>query len=112
MPKAPRGSPRAKLDRSYRNMLKKWAGAAHAWRHVLKEKTEWGGPLLRNIRTELDLTQTEMGEILGVSKFMVCKVEHGAADLSLDMLLRLDSLVAIEKMAKDKGKWKDLVNED
>lgn len=107
-----KGSPRAQVDKSFRTMLKQWAGSVRAYRHMMAEARKWGGAALRNLRKELGLTQREMADLISVDFSYISKVEREHDQLSANLLLRLESLMSVEEMAKDKGKWVELMSKE
>ena len=61
------------------------------------------GKFIAELRTEKDLTQTELGEMLGVSYKAVSKWENGTSDPSTSNLFALAKLygISVEELLKE-----------
>jgi DNA-binding XRE family transcriptional regulator len=110
MGKRKRRSARAKIDREFRDTMKRWAGTVRAFRHVLDEAKVWGGDAVLNLRRELGLTQRQMADALGVDFTYLSKIERRRERLSANLILSLESFMSIEERAKKRGKWNELVS--
>ena len=64
---------------------------------IMKE-IEWGIPV-KNLRNKLELTQKELGDVLGLSKETVCKIEQNRRNLTFENYVILSQLA---KMIFDK----------
>lgn len=54
------------------------------------------GDRLQQRRLELKLTQQQMAKDLNISFHYLCKIEHGVANVTMDMLLKLCQYLQID----------------
>ena len=68
--------------------------------------------LARAARTSLDLTQTEMGKRLGISKSVVCDIEKGRREVSLRMAMKIADAGRISRKLAVKLCLQDKLNRE
>lgn len=57
--------------------------------YELELKVEMLGSAIRNIRKEQSLSQTELGEKLGVSKYQISRIESDTTTVNVQTLLKV-----------------------
>lgn len=57
--------------------------------YELELKMEVIGDMIRNVRKERNLTQSELGELIGVQKAQISKLENNTKNVSLGTFLRV-----------------------
>ncbi len=62
-------------------------GSPEREQYELELKLEILGDLIRKIRHDRNLTQAELGKILGVQKAQICKIENNTTNVSVGTLL-------------------------
>lgn len=65
------------------------AGTPKRDQYELELKMEILGDLIRDVRKERNLTQTELGELVGVQKAQISKLENNTKNVSLGTLLKV-----------------------
>ena len=69
------------------------------------------GTFISKLRKEKQLTQTQLGEILGVSQKTVSRWETGLKPLSLELGVSISELLEGEKQAQSDGSKEESVNQ-
>lgn len=82
---------KSKLNSSETLFEKYGAPAGSPVREVMEEKAlAWYyGEILRNRRKELEISQTELAERVGVKQSYIAKIERGETDIRLSSLIRI-----------------------
>ena len=76
------------------DLLAQLLTAERVYRNVVKAARDQGGPLVRQARRDLAMTQRALAHALGVSHTYISKIEHGHAPVSRLLLGRLARLLA------------------
>ena len=70
--------------------------------HILNV-TEETGPLIKEIRSELKITQDELANFTGLSRIGVVKLEKGENDIKLSSLLKIAKLLGYDIVLRKRG---------
>lgn len=57
--------------------------------YELKIKLIQFGQLIKEVRKEKDLTQDELGELIGVSKSQISKLENGTSNMTIGTIFKI-----------------------
>ena len=57
--------------------------------YEIRLKVEMLGAAIRNIRKEQNLSQSDLGEKLGVSKYQISRIENDTTSVNVQTLLRI-----------------------
>lgn len=64
-------------------------GTANRDKYEYKLKMDWIGKAIKQTRQERNLTQEELGKLIGVQKAQISRLESNASNVTMDTLLRV-----------------------